>query len=107
MGKADLLDIAAFKAHIEDPSSNQMQMPHQKIANRAGFRESEMEKTTYYVLPEVFNVELCAGFDKRLVESVCMEEGWLIRGKERVTSKKTTPSDGSEMGLYVYQSRVG
>ena len=65
-----------------------MQMPHQKITNRAGFRESEMEKTTYYVLPEVFNVELCAGFDKKLVESVCIEEGWLIRGKDRVTPRR-------------------
>lgn len=104
-GESRFIDIAAFKAHIEDPSSNQMQMPHQKIANRAGFRESEMEKTTYYVLPEVFNVELCVGFDKKLVESVCMEEGWLIHGKERVTSKKRLPQMGAKW-VYMFTNRV-
>lgn len=104
-GESRFTDIAAFKAHIEDPCSSQMQMPHQKIANRAGFRESEMEKTTYYVLPEVFNVELCAGFDKKLVESVCMEEGWLIHGKERVTSKKRLPQMGAKW-VYMFTNRV-
>ena len=71
------MDIAAFKAHIEDPSSNPMQMSHQKIVNRAGFRESEMEKTIYYVLPEVFNVELCAGSIRNWSSPLYGKEGWI------------------------------
>jgi hypothetical protein len=53
----------------------------------------------------VFNVELCAGFDKKLVESVCMEEGWLIHGKERVTSKKRLPQMGAKW-VYMFTNRV-
>ena len=80
-------------------------MPYQKITNRAGFRESEMDETTYYVLPEVFNAEFCSGFDKRLVESVCIEEGWLIRGKDRVTLKKRLPQMGAKW-VYMFTNRV-
>jgi uncharacterized protein (DUF927 family) len=82
-----------------------MQMPYQKITNRAGFRESEMDETTYYVLPEVFNAEFCSGFDKRLVESVCIEEGWLIRGKDRVTLKKRLPQMGAKW-VYMFTNCV-
>ena len=102
-GESRFADIAAFKAHSEDSSSTQM--PYQKITNRAGFRESEMDETTYYVLPEVFNAEFCSGFDKRLVESVCIEEGWLIRGKDRVTLKKRLPQMGAKW-VYMFTNRV-
>lgn len=102
-GESRFADLANFKSHSQP--SDQIQMPHQKVINRAGFRECETEKTIYYVLPEVFNAELCFGFDKKLVETVCIDEGWLIRGKTRTQLKKRLPQMGPKW-VYTFSNSV-
>ncbi len=102
-GESRFADIASFKQYTDDSSLTQT--PHQKIANRAGFRECKGDKTTYYVFPEVFKSELCAGFDKKLVEEVCREAGWLIPGNDRIQLKKRLPQMGSK-SVYAFSNKV-
>ncbi|MCE5294728.1 MAG: DUF927 domain-containing protein [Chlamydiales bacterium] len=102
-GESRFADLASFTPDAHDP--NITQTPHQKIVNRAGFRECKGDKTTYYVFPEVFKSELCAGYDKKLVERVCREAGWLIPGNERIQLKKRLPQMGSK-SVYAFSNKV-
>lgn len=101
-GESRFTDIASCKSL---QSSDQLPISNQKVTNRAGFREFEKDKTTYYVLPEVFNSELCLSFDKKLVVTVCLEENWLILDKERVTLKKRLPQMGTKW-VYAFRNSV-
>lgn len=101
-GESRFTDIASYKPL---QGSDQLPISNQKVINRAGFREFETDKTTYYVLPEVFNSELCLGFDKKLVEAVCLEENWLILDKERITLKKRLPQMGAKW-VYAFRNSV-
>jgi putative DNA primase/helicase len=48
------------------------------IANRCGFKRQEDGKTEYYVLPESFRSELCAGLDVYAIARECIRLGLLI-----------------------------
>ena len=104
-GESRFVDIADFDENSFDSSSYSTQSSSQKVFSRAGFRENKKNKTTYYVLPEVFKAEVCAGFDKKLVESVCKNEKWLIAGNERVTQKKRLPNIDSKW-VYTFSNSV-
>ncbi len=51
------------------------------IINRAGVRRQEGDTWTYYVLPETFREEVCAGFEARAVVKVLDAAGLLVRDK--------------------------
>lgn len=63
----------------------------QRTQNRAGFRKgSENGAMEYWVLPEVYKSDLCAGFDYKLVTKVLMERGCLQlskQGQPQVTTR--------------------
>ncbi len=48
-----------------------------KIVNRVGFRETEMDLTKFYVLPESFKSEILSGLDRKSAIKVLVEKGWL------------------------------
>ena len=104
-GESRFVDISEFNENSFDSSAYSAQSPSQKVVNRAGFRENKKNKTTYYVLPEVFKAEICAGFDKKLVESVCINEKWLIAGNGRITQKKRLPNIDSKW-VYTFSNCV-
>lgn len=104
-GESRFIDISEFNENSFDSDEYLAQLPSQKVLSRAGFRENKKNKTTYYVLPEVFKSEVCAGFDKKLVELVCKNEKWLMPGNERVTQKKRLPNIDSKW-VYTFSNSV-
>lgn len=46
--------------------------------NRAGFRKTNQQGTQFYVLPEAFRQEICAGLEPRMVARILMTESWLL-----------------------------
>lgn len=54
-----------------------------RTVNRAGFRrENNQSETEFYVLPEVFKQEVCAGMDPRFVARVLVERGLICPDQE-------------------------
>jgi len=50
----------------------------EKIVNRAGYvEEADDEGLIYYILPEVFRSEVCAGFDQKVVARALIRRGGL------------------------------
>lgn len=53
--------------------------PNKTTLQRAGFRRANEEgETEWYVLPEAWRTEVCAGFDSRRVAKLGIEAGWLV-----------------------------
>jgi len=72
----------------------------ERIVDRAGFKRTDgAGETEYLVLPEVFRVEVCKGFDARLVAHVLAERGWLDSSADRNQVKVRVPELGS---IWVY-----
>lgn len=55
---------------------------------RAGFKKVTLLGMSYYVLPEVFREELCAGFDYRVVTRLLLAEGWLEPGEHQAPYRR-------------------
>ena len=55
-----------------------------KTINRAGFRrlenEGQGENWEYYVLPEAWRSEICAGFDATIIAKAMIAKGWMAAG---------------------------
>lgn len=76
--KAALAQIRRFfELHGESRFSLWDSDDNRIIQNRAGFRRLTVEGLEFYVFPEVFKTELCAGFDSRQVARLLAEKGWL------------------------------
>jgi len=77
----------------------------QRTINRAGFRRVLNDGSTeYWVLPEMYQKEVCHGFDPRLVTRVLRDEGYLEEdsaGKSSVS--KLVPGLG-RMRVYVIKA---
>lgn len=59
------------------------------IVNRAGFRKPTGDGgSTYYVLPQVWRFEICAGFDARAIAQALVARGMMLKGKD---GKPQTP----------------
>lgn len=66
-----------------------------RTINRAGFFEvTEGDKLEYFVFPEVFRSEVCAGFDYRAVARELQKRGFLKTEKGRLTIKHRLPEMG-------------
>lgn len=48
-----------------------------RTLNRAGFKKTENGITNFYVLPETFRKDICAGIEHRNVLKLLLEENWL------------------------------
>lgn len=81
----------------------------QKILNRAGFyRADDRGRKDYFVLPEIFKNEVCAGFDHRLAAKILVDEAWIIPSGDkqpRATQKLRLPGMDSTR-CYVFTSAM-
>jgi len=76
-----------------------------RTSNRAGFvrKEDDLDDAlTYYVLPEVFRVEVVAGHDYREAERILLERGWIKPDTDkRATRKVRLPGYAKPTRCYV------
>lgn len=70
-----------FENHGEARFHDWSHPDERPIVNRAGVRKLDGETWTYYVLPETFREELCAGYDSKAAVKVLDEAGLLVRDK--------------------------
>lgn len=64
--------------------------------NRAGFRKTDQDgRALFYVLPQVFRSEICAGLDHKAVERELVKRSWLLPGADgRPTVTERLPEVG-------------
>lgn len=67
---------AFFEAHGESRFSH-WQAESSHTINRAGFRKRLNHETQFYVLPEVFRNEICAGWDVQAISKLLTAERWI------------------------------
>jgi uncharacterized protein (DUF927 family) len=81
----------------------------ERIINRAGFRsdDSDGDALEYFVLPEVFRRDVCAGFDYRMVARALLKHGCLERESQHLTKKPRLPEVGSVRVYAVKASILG
>lgn len=72
-----------------------------RTINRAGFRKGDADGPTYYVEPEAFRHEVCAGFDYQAVAKVLAEAGALATGGDARPTQKLRLPDGRNARVYV------
>jgi uncharacterized protein (DUF927 family) len=77
----------------------------QRTINRAGFRRVLNDGSTeYWVLPEMYQREVCHGFDPKLVTRVLRDKGYLeIDSAGKSSVRKLVPGTG-RMRVYVIKS---
>jgi putative DNA primase/helicase len=66
------------------------QNPDRPTTNRAGLRRSTDRGTEFYVFPEVFKSELCAGFDSRALAHEMVTRGLLVPGSDGLAAAACT-----------------
>jgi putative DNA primase/helicase len=64
------------------------------VSNRAGFRRTGEAGATYYVLGEAFRLEVCKGFNFKMVAGAMAERGWLSHEPNRLTTNVRIPGEG-------------
>jgi putative DNA primase/helicase len=77
------------------------------VVNRAGFiRPTEVgDIERYYILPEVFEKEVCKGFDAKTVAKTLQERGWLENDSGRLQTQIRTP-EGNKVRAYCIRSSI-
>lgn len=107
---AAINQVAAF---IESQGASRFQADAantEKVINRAGFlaRDEGGNIKDYYILPEVFRREVCAGFDPENVARVLLDRGFLEPGgKGRLQKKPRIPGLGTVWVYAVKPSILG
>jgi putative DNA primase/helicase len=87
---------AFFESHGEARFSDVADTTNRVTINRAGFRKSTSEGQEYYVLPEAYKREVCAGFDMKTVTKVLIDAGWLAPDKDgKGAQSKSLPEMGN------------
>lgn len=72
-----------FELHGESRFSLKNSQDSHVTINRAGFRKKNDEgQTEFWVLPEVFKMEMCVGLNTIFVSNLLLKKGWIIPGKE-------------------------
>lgn len=104
---AILSSVKAFlESHGESRFADIADTTNRVTINRAGFRKCTDAGQEYFVLPEAYRREVCAGFDSKTVTKVLLEAGWLAPDSEgKSQQRKTLP----EMGFarcYVLTSKI-
>ena len=74
------------------------------IVNRAGFRTrqgvGDDDGWEYYVFPETWTQEVCAGFDAKLIARQMIERGWMEPGEGRNLAKRKRVTGHGNPRLY-------
>ena len=76
-----------FEMHGESRFS-EWEAQNSNTLYRAGFKKTTVLGMSYYILPEVFREELCAGFDSRAVTRLLLAEGWLEPGEHQAPYRR-------------------
>jgi putative DNA primase/helicase len=75
--------------------------------NRAGFRKTSCDETEYYVFPEAFRQDICNGLDHNYVESILIQNGWLVpESSGRATRSERLPGTTKKTRCYRFSERV-
>ncbi len=75
--------------------------------NRAGFRKlNDQHEFEYYVLPEAFRTELCAGLNPKQVTQALMAKGFLELGTEGKPQKQVRLPGMTSMRVYVIKAQI-
>jgi putative DNA primase/helicase len=78
----------AVETGMDSPDEDQL------VVNRAGFRRKTAQGgTEFLVLPESFKLEVCAGFDYRMVARVLAERGFLDSQPPDLTKRVRLPGN--------------
>jgi putative DNA primase/helicase len=75
---------------------------------RLGFRKIDSEgDTTYYILPESWKSEICAGLNPGFVARVLADHGMLRKGPgDKLTRSERLPGSPGTTRCYVIMSRI-
>lgn len=95
--------VAAFiEAHGASRFQSSNSLTEEKVINRAGFlaKDRDGNVTHYFILPEVFRREVCAGLEPESVAKALLDRGFLeAGGKGRLQRKPRIPGLGT---VWVY-----
>lgn len=92
---------AFFETHGDARFTELMSQNERVTINRVGFRKGGSGEEEFYVLPEAYKREVCAGFDQRTVTKVLLDEGWLQSGKDQKSAQKKSLPGLGETRVYV------
>jgi len=111
--------LAAVRRFIEQHGSSRFEAirPNQfgeataadRTVNRAGFREEELDRgTSFFVLPEVWKREVCAGLDATAVARAIARSGHLKvpEGSKSLQIKRRIPGYSSPVRCYHIASTI-
>ena len=76
---------------IEPPNE---ELYHDRTINRCGWRRSDGDQWTYFVLPEMWKSEVCRGIDGEMAAKAMADRGLLKRDGKNLTCKVTIPENG-------------
>ena len=80
-----------------------------RTINRAGFRKYDEDSSghVFYILPEVFRTDVCAGFDPVAVARVLRDAGTLkCEASGAFTRAERIPAEGRKLRVYVIDPKV-
>lgn len=97
--------LAAVRAFFEthgDARFTELTVQSERVTtNRVGFRKAGVGGEEFYVLPEAYKRDVCAGFDQRTVTRVLLDAGWLQPGKDQKSAQKKSLPGLGETRVYV------
>lgn len=99
---------AFFEAHGSSRFEDKEKPGERPVINRVGFFSVSPAGRLFYVLPEAFKSQICAGVSHRAAEKVLLARGWLEAGGDgRATQKVRLPGCGEgSTRCYVFSPRV-
>lgn len=90
-----------FEQHAESRFYDLTEGKDQKVINMAGYKDKVRDEWEYYVLPTVFNKNICEGLNASLAREVLTKKSWL-KSKETIQKK----INGTNMRFYVVTSKI-
>ena len=98
--------IEQVRGYIEQHGASRFEditaTEEQRIINRAGFFRDTDNGREFYVLPQAYRKELCAGFDMKTVSDVLIKQGHLIPGSSGKSAQtRKLPGLGDKARCYV------
>jgi len=99
-------EASASGAFSNDDDSHHAHKPHPTI-NRAGLRRtSEYDRTEFFVFPETFKTELCAGFDAKAIAEELIRRQLLFPDKDGKASRPVRLPGVGLKRVYHFSSRI-
>lgn len=74
------------------------------LVNRAGYRRGTGEGEEWWVLPETWDVDVCAGLNKTRTAEILADRGMLVRGNDGYSSVRKI--EGRPSRVYVLTSKI-